>query len=410
MNHDPSNAHLSAEQLQALLEGELPENGRSRAEEHLMDCARCSAELDGWRLLFDDLGALPAHRPHEGFAARVMASVDVPEPRSIAARLKERLEVGVLAGIDEHVPADTLQDFLDGDLAARRGARIEAHLAACSDCTDEADSWLDVMHRLSTLERFAPSAGFGDRVMAAVDVRVTVSLAARIRSRIAAFGGGAAPEHIPPGILQDFVDGLLPARAIARVRTHVGSCTHCAGEVDAWRHVVARLDTLDRLAPSDGFAERVMHGFALAPSRAVAALSIRSRVLAVARRLVPQTREAWAALSGAAVTPVVVVGLVAYAVFSHPTLTLGSLASFAWWQISDLLTGAGSGLTVTLVQMSEMFGIGSLIQTLAAAPLLVASGVVVYSLGSALALRVLYKNLFANRPRPGRYAHVSTAS
>ena len=83
--HDRNDMHLSAEQIQALLEGELPAGGqeRLRIEEHVAGCARCSAEVDAWRTLFADLhelAALPLPRPSAGFADRVMREVQLPEP------------------------------------------------------------------------------------------------------------------------------------------------------------------------------------------------------------------------------------------------------------------------------------------------------------------------------------------
>ena len=125
--------------------------------------------------------------------------------------------------------------------------------------------------------------------------------------------------------------------------------------------------------------------------------------------MIPQTRDAWAALSGVAVTPAVVIGLVFYAVFSHPTLTLSSLASFTWWQISDLGTAAFGGASAVLLQSTEVFTAYSLVETLASSPLMVAGGVLTYSMVCALALRVLYTNLNPNRPVNGRYAHVSAS-
>ena len=56
MTHDLTNSHLSAETMQAFLEGELSRRETSATEEHLASCPRCSAELDGWRVLFEDLG------------------------------------------------------------------------------------------------------------------------------------------------------------------------------------------------------------------------------------------------------------------------------------------------------------------------------------------------------------------
>ena len=95
-------------------------------------------------------------------------------------------------------------------------------------------------------------------------------------------------------------------------------------------------------------------------------------------------------------TPVAIVGLMAYAAFSHPSLTVGSLLSFAWWQVSDLATGAVAVLSSAVLQNASAPGVSSLFEMLAAAPFLVAGGVIVYTMASAFAVRVLWKNLHAH--------------
>jgi anti-sigma factor RsiW len=304
------------------------------------------------------------------------------------------------------VETGRLLDFLDDQLAARRARKVEAHLRACPSCTAEADEWIAVLRRLDGLDRFRPSEGFGEHVMAHVDVRERAPLAARLRARLGVVVGAPAPEHVPAGILQDFVEGTLPSRAVARVEAHIGACSACAGELRAWRSVQADLTGLAHLAPSPGFAERVMAEVTIQQTaKALTPVSFWWRAGAAARRLVPQTREAWAALSGAAVTPAVIVGLVAWVVFSHPTLTLGSLVSFVAWQVVDLGTVFFSGLSGAIAGVVDAVGAGVLVQTLTSAPLVMAGGVLAYVVLCVLALRVLYRNLFNRRPLGGRYAH-----
>ena len=394
-NRNP-NDHLSAEQLQAFLDGDLPERDVASVEEHLAGCARCASELDGWRVLFNDLGTIgepDSFTPSLGFADRVMADVAFP-------------------GIGEHVSTELLLDFLDGTLAARRARPVEVHLRACATCTSEADAWLTLSRRLEELESFAPATGFAERVMSAVELRERTTVLARLRDRIAAFVGTSAPEHVPAGILQDFVDGALPARAVARLEAHLEGCHRCTDELQSWQSVAARLETLERYAPAEGFNERVIAEFrARRATRAVTApVPVWSRAVAVASRFVPHTRQAWAALTGVAFTPAVIMGLVAWAVFSHPTITFGSLVSFAWWQIADLGSTAMTAFSALLFQGIDSFGVRSLLDVLASAPLMVAAGVLVYSVLCVLALRVLYRNLFTDRSRRDRYAHASFAS
>lgn len=392
MNNRPFNEHLSAGRLQAFLDGELPAREVASVEEHLAGCARCSAELDGWRVLFEDLGHLSAPAPERGFADRVMASVTMP-------------------GAGEHVSTELLQDFLEGSLAARRAERVEDHLKACPSCEREADVWIALMQRLQEVESFTPAEGFAKRVMAGVEIRAREPVLTRMWHRASTLIGGSSPEHVPAGILQDFVDGMLPARAVARLEAHLESCHDCVSDLQSWQAVAARLETLDRYSPAAGFSERVIEEMrARRAARALVPVPLWVKAAAAARRLVPQTREAWAALSGVAVTPAVIVALVGWAVFSHPTLTLGSLVSFTWWQVADLGAAFFSGLSNTLLRGIESTGARGILDVLVSAPLFVAVCVIAYSTLCVLALRVLYKNLLTNRPSNGRQAHVSIAS
>jgi len=387
-----SHEHLSAQRMQAFLDGELPSRDVASVEEHLAGCARCSSELDGWKVLFADLGDLGPVGPADGFAERVMSGVDMP-------------------GIGAHLAPDVLHDFLDGQLAARQAHKIEEHLRACSSCTSEADAWISVLQRLDGVERFAPSEGFAARVMTEVVMPDHIPLAARIRGRVVGVFGASRPEHVPEGILQDFVDGALPTRAVARVEAHLDQCAACTNELGAWQSVAARLETLEPMAPSPDLSARVMAEVRIQQAaRELAPVTMWWRAGAAARRLVPQTREAWAALSGVAVTPAVIIGLMVWAVFSHPTLTLGSLASFAAWQVADLATGLFSGSSALVVQSLDAFGARALFQIVTGTPLVLAAVVLTYTVLCVLAWRVLYRNLFRNRSLFGRYAHVSFAS
>lgn len=397
MSHGMSNEHLSAERLQAFLEGELPPREAARAEEHLAGCARCSAECEAWRLLLADLGQLPSLRPDPGFAERVMSGVRGAEvassPLAAAAR--------------EHVGEVDLLEYLDGTLGPRRAGRVELHLAACPTCADEAKAWSALLDRLDAVERFAPSGGFADRVLAGVRVPERLPLAARIRARAAALLATWADGHVDGGRLQDYVEGALPARQLARIRTHVEGCAACASEAEAWSGILERLGALERFAPGDGFQARVMAGVRVpAPVAAASRVAPWARALAYVRRWTPRTRRAWAAISGAAVTPAVTGGLVLWAVFSHPGLTLGTLASFLWWQVADLASAGWAAVSGGALESAELFGVYSLFEALASAPTLAAGGAVAYSLVSALALRVLYKNIISNRPPEGRYVRV----
>ena len=410
MKNGTSNEHLSAERIQAFLDGELPGRERAQVEEHLTGCAHCSAEYDAWCLMFEDLEGLESPRPHQGFADRVMADVQIPRPLPLAARVRRRLAEALPAPVVGHIEGAILQDFLDGVVGQRQRVGVESHLAECATCSAEADSWFALLRRLEDLEHFGPREGFADRVIAEVRMPETLGIAARVRASLGALLATSPRQHVEAGRLQDFLEGILPAHHMARVRAHVGGCAKCSAEVEGWRTLLTRLEGLDRLVPGQHLAERVMAGVRIpASSPAVAGAPVWAQALAYAQRLVPRTRRTWAAISGVAVTPAVTAGLVFYAVFSHPTLTLEALASFVWWQVTDLATLGWTTLSGAVLESAQLFDAYSLVETVASQPLAVAGALLAYSVVSALALRVLYMNLIVNRPLEGRYAHVSAS-
>jgi len=301
----------------------------------------------------------------------------------------------------EHLSAERLQAFLDGDLPAGEVGAVEAHLAACARCGEELQTWRVLFSDLATLPAHAPSRGFGERVIAAVERPERLGVAARVGRWVAGLAPQPRESHVSSERLQELLDGRLATRRVARVRAHVEGCSACAHELDAWRSIYARLADLEGFRPSPGFAERVLARLAAAP--AAVRLPAWRRALATAQRYVPRTRRAWAAISGVAVTPAVTCALVLYTVFSHPTLTPRALVSFALWQVTDLMASAWGAIAATAVNLGRGAGLGSVLGTLVDAPWVVAGGALAYSLVSVLALRVLYKNLMGGR----RHAHVS---
>lgn len=69
--------HLTAERLEAYVEGLLDRGDRVVIESHLVGCPRCQQELDEWLALFAALSDLPELEPSPNFADRVMAHVRV---------------------------------------------------------------------------------------------------------------------------------------------------------------------------------------------------------------------------------------------------------------------------------------------------------------------------------------------
>jgi len=310
---------------------------------------------------------------------------------------------------DKHPSDETLQAYLDDAVSPRERRRIETHVASCARCTEEIASWSLLFEDLGGLSKHGPSPDFQARVMAGVTIPEALPWAARMKARLAALAP-ARPEHLGSELLQDLADGALTARQAARARAHLDACDACAHELRGWTAVMSRVSDLNRLAPREGFADRVMAGLAVATTPAVVRVPAWRRALAVGARFMPKTRRAWAALAGASVTPAVTFGLVLYTVFSHPTLTPQALASFAFWQLTDFAVTAWGVVVSGGLAVVRLAGLDGLVQAVLDAPVMVAGGVAVYAIASVIALRVLYKNLIARRSMRHRYASVASAS
>jgi hypothetical protein len=255
-----------------------------------------------------------------------------------------------------------------------------------------------LMGELSSLDELEPGSAFRGRVLDGVARRETAPerapLAARVRAWLAPSG------HPEPARLQDFVDGALGGRAASALRRHLTDCAHCRAEAQRWAALVGELAALQPLAPSPGFAQAVMRHVRIAPAPGTAH-ALGRRLLGRARALAgPRRRRAWAAAAGVACTPVATAGMIAYVVFSHPLVTVGGLASFAWLKGSTLVTTAAGGLGTGLIGSASTFRAWSTVQSLsptaAGAGLL---GVCALTLASAW---VVYRNVIAPEAQVAR--------
>lgn len=334
MSNEPNTSHLSAEEIQALLEGGLPAGEARAHEEHVASCAGCSAELDGWRLLFSELEALPQLSPSVGFRERVMARVETTRI-PISQRLKALVGLGGRgpSKVLDHLSPDRVQDYLEGLLPRGQVARVETHLADCPRCSREAAAWRAVMERLESLPALDPSPGFREAVLARVRVR-------RPLPRQAA----ASLWERALGWARDQAAGLRP--------------------VGAW-------------------------------------------ALNAARSLRPRTRRAWALAGSVAVAPVLAGGVLTAYLATHPLLSPGSVAVFAWWQIRGAVTSLSEQLSTALVESVAAFRAYSLVELLTGSPGVATLVAGAFSLLTVLSLWVLYRNLIMTRPVDTRYAHHS---
>lgn len=201
MSDEPTIRHLSADRIQALLDGELPSREATAAEEHASSCARCRSELVAWRLVYAELGELPRVEPSAEFRERVLAEVNVGVP--ILERLKGWLGARrkAAAGTLGHLSPERLQDYVEGLLPAGQMARVESHLDACDRCRRQEAVWRSLVGGLESLPGLQPSPAFAARVMAAV--RVPEPLAA----------GAPSSERRTAAALGTWLDALRPLGA-----------------------------------------------------------------------------------------------------------------------------------------------------------------------------------------------------
>ncbi len=180
-----THGHLSAESIQAFLDGELPQGEMARIQEHSVSCARCQAEIEAWRLLFDELEELPELAPPVTLSERVLAAL----PRRASAGLAGGSWLDRLSrhGSAEHLRPGAVQAYVDGALTPGHQAQLSAHVTDCESCRAEVASWRTLFAELESLSELTPSAGFAERVMDRVQIGPSVAvapkpLAARVRA------------------------------------------------------------------------------------------------------------------------------------------------------------------------------------------------------------------------------------
>jgi anti-sigma factor RsiW len=127
--------HVSAEELSALLDGELSAQADLRARQHLTECAFCSAE----------------------YALTVRLDEELRHPPVLAC--SEVLEV-LSAGLDRETG--------EGEQAA-----AQRHLADCQDCRASLAAWSGLTTAIKALPIIAPSARIDDAIYAIARSRRT---------------------------------------------------------------------------------------------------------------------------------------------------------------------------------------------------------------------------------------------
>jgi anti-sigma factor RsiW len=127
--------HVSAEELSALLDGELPPQAELRARQHLAECGSCSAEY------------------------------------SLAVRLDDELRRPPVLACDEVL--EVLSAGLDRETGQGEQAAAQRHLAGCSDCRASLQTWAGLTAAIKALPVIAPSARIDDAMYAIARSRRT---------------------------------------------------------------------------------------------------------------------------------------------------------------------------------------------------------------------------------------------
>lgn len=306
-----------------------------------------------------------------------------------------------------HLSDERLQGLLDGDLPADEAVAASAHVQECAQCRTKMEAWESLFVQLEDLPALSPSPAFRDRIVEALPRRAGAG--ARVRGWLGMESEGLVPTHVGSARLQDFMESRLAARTATRVEAHLDGCAVCRLELDGYRAVARAVESLPSLAPSEAFSERVMAGVRIEQlaRAALAPTSRGERVLAWLRRAVPSSPRGWAAALGAGVAPAVTVALVAYAVFSHPLVTVGSLASFAWLKTSAWMGAVAQTVFGPLLQNALVAEVWSLTSSLLASPRVAAASATLLSALTLAALWVLYRNVFASHPEDRGYAQPS---
>src|SRR5438093_8368380 len=161
--------HVSAEELSALLDGELSAQAELHARQHLAECASCSAD----------------------YAVSVRFDDELRQPPVLACG--EVLEV-LSAGLD--------RETSEGEQAA-----AQHHLADCRDCRASVETWSELASAIKALPVVAPSARIDDAIYAiarsrrayrpapvrVIAARALIAVTAVIAVVVASLGTGGAP-------------------------------------------------------------------------------------------------------------------------------------------------------------------------------------------------------------------------
>ena len=208
--------------------------------------------------------------------------------------------------------------------------------------------------------------------------------------------------HPTTDILEAYAEGGLEAADGAVVHSHLLACHRCDSVVVEWRSLFHALAHLPRLAPSRGFAERVM-------ARVRIAQPWHARATAAVTRLLPRSTRGWALAAAFLALPVLAGGTLMAWLLSKSYVTSHGLWVFTTDRIAAGIQALVTGVLTFLMQTDVAAWLARSFGTLFDAGGARGIGALA-AVGAVLTLisaYVLYTNLFRTRDRDSTYGTFS---
>jgi anti-sigma factor RsiW len=205
--------------------------------------------------------------------------------------------------------------------------------------------------------------------------------------------------HPTPERLEAYVEESLDVAERAVLASHLLACPRCQGEVEEWRTIFVALRDLPQLAPSAGFADRVMADVRVHQPWTV-------RVLAALERLLPRSSTGWALAAAFVMLPALgLAGLLAW-LLTRPGVTADALLVFVGTQLRAGAAAAGDWVLSTVLTNQATVALLELGRAVLDTGGIAGVGMAAAGFGAlvALSLWVLYQNLFHTPTRETTHA------
>lgn len=198
--------------------------------------------------------------------------------------------------------------------------------------------------------------------------------------------------------LEAFSDGSLAGNERAAIASHVGGCARCRSEVEDWQSLFSTLASLPSLAPSPGFASRVM-------ARVAVRQAWHARTAGWVGRFVPRTTGGWVVAVALLAIPALAIGTLAVWLLSRSYLTGYRLWVFATDQFAAGTNQVASGALSRIMQTDIAVWTVQTITSFLESAGLRGMGIVAASLAAVImvSIWVLYRNLFRTPNRGSTY-------